>query len=146
MLYEVITSFLMLIGGASRLIYAQAESEVFPKIFKYRSKTNAPISGISLLLLTNFLTLFAVYLKIVSLTDIIAAVNAFLIINIVMAAISSLKVFEKTVEKGFSIILSISFIAMFLFSSKIVMAIIFIMFFATITPNLKRNNSKLKIN
>lgn len=131
-------SFLMLIGGASRLIYAQAESEVFPEIFKYRSKTNAPVYGISLLLLTNFLTLFAVYLKIVSLTDIIAAVNAFLIINIVMAAISSLKVFEKTVEKGFSIILSISFIGMFLFSSKIVMVIIFIMFFITFAKNLKK--------
>ncbi|MBA2861863.1 APC family permease [Methanococcus maripaludis] len=137
-------SFLMLIGGASRLVYAQARAEVFPKIFKYRSKTNAPLSGILLMVFTNFLTLFAVYLDLISLTGIIAAVNAFLISNIIMAAIASIKVFDNLLEKGFAIFLAVSFLSMFLFSSKIVIIIILVMFFGTIANNLKKSNFKLK--
>ncbi|ABO35411.1 amino acid/polyamine/organocation transporter, APC superfamily [Methanococcus maripaludis C5] len=137
-------SFLMLIGGASRLVYAQAKAEVFPKIFKYRSNTNAPLSAILLMVFTNFLTLVAVYFNLISLTGIIAAVNAFLITNIVMAAIASIKVFENVLEKGFAVFLSVSFLLMFLFSSKIVIMIILAMFFGTLLNNLKNSNFKIK--
>ncbi|MBA2840374.1 APA family basic amino acid/polyamine antiporter [Methanococcus maripaludis] len=131
-------SFLMLIGGASRLVYAQAKADVFPKIFKYRSNTNAPLSAISLMVFTNFLTLFAVSLDLISLTQIIAAVNAFLIMNIIMAAVASIKVFENNVEKGFAVFLSASFLLIFLFSSKIVIMIILAMFFGTVVCTLKK--------
>ncbi|AEK19858.1 APC family permease [Methanococcus maripaludis] len=137
-------SFLMLIGGASRLVYAQAKDGVFPKIFKYRSNTNAPLSAVLLMVFANFLTLFAVYFNLISFNEIIAAVNAFLITNIIMAAVASIKVFENVMEKGFAVFLLVSFLLMFLFSSKMVILIILAMLFGTVVYTLKNNNYNIK--
>ncbi|MCS3922778.1 APA family basic amino acid/polyamine antiporter [Methanococcus voltae PS] len=139
-------SYMMIIGGVSRLITSQALNGAFPsflsKPLSLRNETNVPIGGIAFLFIANIITIGVLAFKLLSLTDIITMTNAFLIGNALLSLLASIKIFKNSLPRFGAILISICFAIMLMYSSPWVLGILSLfLIIALINWYLDRKNN-----
>ncbi len=112
-----ICTYLMIIGGVSRLIATLAAKGKLPSILAKANANNAPYRAILILLCIHMLDLFLIHTGVVTLEDLVSFANVFFLANSLIAVGAALKIFESLAVRIPCMILCIGFSTLLAFSS-----------------------------
>lgn len=130
-----ICTYLMIIGGVSRLIATLAAQGKLPSILTKTNSNNAPARAIQLLFCIHMLDLSLLHAGVVSLEDLVSFANVFFLANSLIAVGAALKIFKSLKVRIPCIILCIGFSALLAFSSIWPLLILTAVTLATINLN-----------
>ncbi len=122
-----ITTYLLFVGGVARLICALAHDNILPKLFQKRLKNNAPVTAIFVLGFSHVITLFLVSNNVFRIEGLIALADGFFISNALIGIIAAIKLLKQKPLKVLAALLALFLFNILLFSSKVVLSILFIM-------------------
>ncbi|PLY07072.1 MAG: hypothetical protein C0625_07715 [Arcobacter sp.] len=120
-------TLILFVGGVSRLISSL-------KLVTYTSKhmqNGTPIGALNFLSLIYTTTLFLVYFKYLSLDNLVAFADGFFIANAIIGLITAIILFEKGFLKKCSVLLSILFFCILLFSNIFILCTVLGLFLFT---------------
>ncbi|ACS79364.1 APC family permease [Maridesulfovibrio salexigens] len=112
-----ICTYLMIIGGVSRLIATLAAKGKLPSILAKTNANNAPWSATFLLCGIHMATLFLLQNGVVSLEELVSFANVFFLANSLIAVGAALKIFKSPAVRIPCIILCTGFSILLAFSS-----------------------------
>jgi len=122
-----IGTLILFVGGVARLIASL-------KLTKYLSKhtqNRAPIGALNFLSIIYFITLYLVYKHMLSLDNLVAFADGFFISNAIIGLITAIVLFKNGFLRYSSIILSIVFFSILLFSNIYILTTIVVLFLFT---------------
>ncbi|MCP4746568.1 MAG: amino acid permease [Desulfobacteraceae bacterium] len=110
-------TYILIVGGVSRLIASQAEENFLPEIFGKRSKNNVPVFALLALVSIHSLICLAVYLDILTLEKIVATANGFFLANALCGILASIRIFSNKFIRIMAALLAVLFLIILFFSS-----------------------------
>ncbi|WP_319780345.1 amino acid permease [Maridesulfovibrio sp.] len=113
-----ICTYLMIIGGISRLIATLADKGKLPSILAKTNANNAPSSAIMLLCFIHMVNLLLLHNGVVSLEELVAFANVFFLANSLIAVGAALKIFKSPAVRLSCLVLSFGFCTLLAFSSS----------------------------
>ena len=119
-----ICTYLMIVGGVTRLAASKAQQGHFPKILGKTDSNGTPINMLILMSMLHSITLLGVHMSWLNIESLVALANAFFIGNALLGLTAAFILIKKVWIKVPILILIISFTIMFLFSTKL--AILFV--------------------
>jgi APA family basic amino acid/polyamine antiporter len=131
-----ICTYLMIMGGVSRLIASLALKGKLPLILAKTNANNAPSSAILLLCGIHILNLLLLHTEVVSLEGLVSFANVFFLANSLIAVGAALKILKSPVVRISCIILCIGFSTLLLFSS--IWPLMTLVAISIVTLNLRR--------
>lgn len=120
-------TLLLFVGGVARLISSL-------KLTPYTNKhmeNGTPIGALNFLSLVYLITLFLVYFEFLSLDNLVAFADGFFIANAIIGLITAIILFEKGFLKNSSILLTLLFFVILLFSNIIILITVLGLFIFT---------------
>lgn len=108
---------LMVIGGVSRLICAQAEKGVFPSILVKRTKSQVPYMAMLALFIIHISVFILSSLGWVTLKQLVAIADAFFLCNALLGILAAYRLFQGIWIRLIAVILAIAFTIILMFSS-----------------------------
>ncbi|MEI5908426.1 amino acid permease [Bacillus spongiae] len=141
-----LTSVILFIGAAARLIQSLANDNVLPKKLRYVTKHNVPLGGILVLSACHLFIFSFVVMDWINVTQIVAIADVFFISNVLVSMLASIKLFQqKTVNilTGLMVVVLMTFL---FFSPPILIAFIallsLIFIYKQVRLNLVHSNSQ----
>ena len=128
-----ICTYLMIIGGVSRLIATLAAKAKLPSILAKTNTNNAPSSAILLLCVIHMVTLLLLQAGVVSLEELVSFANVFFLANSLIAVGAALKIFKSPAVRISCIILCSGFSLLLAFSAIWPLLILAAVTIATLT-------------
>jgi len=128
-----IGTLILFVGGVSRLILALSSKKtnlITKKTSKYL-KNGTPIGALNALSCIYMVTLYLVYIKVLSLDNLVAFADGFFIANALIGLITAIMLFERSFLKYSAFILLFLFFAILLFSNVYILLTILILFIYT---------------
>ena len=122
-----IGTLILFVGGVARLISSL-------KLSNYTSthlSNKTPIGALNFLSMIYIITLILVYFEILSLDNLVAFADGFFIANAIIGLITAIVIFEKGFLKYCSILLTLVFFAILLFSNIFILMLIISLFIFT---------------
>ena len=122
-----IGTLILFVGGVARLISSL-------KLSNYTSthlSNKTPIGALNFLSMIYIITLILVYFEILSLDNLVAFADGFFIANAIIGLITAIVIFEKGFLKYCSILLTLVFFAILLFSNIFILLLIISLFIFT---------------
>jgi APA family basic amino acid/polyamine antiporter len=119
-----LATYLLIVGGVSRLMASQATERFYPAFFSIRNRNDIPIVALLCLCSIHLLMFGALALRILNTETLVAIANGFFIANALTGLLAAIRIFSDNWMKMFSIILSMAFIYIFSYSEPIVIAVI----------------------
>ena len=122
-----IGTLILFVGGVARLISSL-------KLSNYTSthlSNKTPIRALNFLSMIYIITLILVYFEILSLDNLVAFADGFFIANAIIGLITAIVIFEKGFLKYCSILLTLVFFAILLFSNIFILMLIISLFIFT---------------
>ena len=122
-----IGTLILFVGGVARLISSL-------NIISYTSthlKNNTPIGALNILSIIYIISLVLVYLKLLSLENLVAFADGFFIANAIIGLVTAIIIFDKGFLKTSAIILTFLFGSILLFSNIFILAVIIMLFIFT---------------
>jgi amino acid efflux transporter len=122
-----IGTLILFVGGVARLISSL-------KLTNFTSKhlsNNTPIGALNLLSMIYIITLILVYFKVLSLDNLVAFADGFFIANAIIGLITAVVIFENGFLKYCSILLTLVFFVILLFSNIFILMLIISLFIFT---------------
>ena len=120
-------TLILFVGGVSRLI----SSLNLTKITSKHMKNGTPIGALNFLSLIYIITLFLVYFDFLSLSNLVAFADGFFIANAIIGLITAIILFEKGFLRNSSILLTLLFFGILLFSNIFILASVIALFLFT---------------
>ena len=120
-------TLILFVGGVARLI----SSLQFSSYTSKQSKNNLPVGALNTLSLIYMITLYLVYLEILTLDKLVAFADGFFIANAIIGLITAIMIFDKGFLRSSAFILALLFGVILLFSHIIILAIILLLFVMT---------------
>ena len=120
-------TLILFVGGVARLISSL-------KLSNYTSthlSNKTPIGALNFLSMIYIITLILVYFEILSLDNLVAFADGFFIANAIIGLITAIVIFEKGFLKYCSILLTLVFFAILLFSNIFILMLIISLFIFT---------------
>lgn len=111
-----VCTYLMIVGGVSRLAASLALEHRLPAVLAKRNKHDAPVAALGLLVGLQFISLLLLHLKILSLEDIIAAANAFFLSNSLLAVAAAMRLIPSWLLRMACALLCLGFVSLLSFS------------------------------
>lgn len=118
------TTYMLVLGGVSRLIASQAEAHLFPAILGKRSTQQVPIAALLALVGIHSLVFAALALDWFTLEQIVAVANGFFLSNALCGLLAAIRIFPGRFMKIVATLLACMFVVILLFSSPIVLIVI----------------------
>lgn len=122
-----IGTLILFVGAVARLI----SSLKLTRYTSMHSGNNVPVGALNILSSLYVITLVLVYLDLITLDELVAYSDAFFIANALIGLITAILLFEKGFLKSASIILSILFFTILIFSNIFILSIIVAFFIFT---------------
>ncbi|RXT06356.1 APC family permease [Ammoniphilus sp. CFH 90114] len=119
-----ISTALMVIGGVSRLICAQAEQGIFPLFLAARTKNHVPFSAMMALFTIHLITFTFVLLDWATLKQLVAVADGFFLCNALLGILAAFKLVNQGWVRTIAIFLAICFLGILLFSNVWVLILI----------------------
>ena len=122
-----IGTLILFVGGVARLISSL-------KLSNYTSthlSNKTPIGALNFLSMIYIITLILVYFEILSLDNLVAFADGFFIANAIIGLITAIVIFEKGFLKYCSILLTLVFFAILLFSNIFILMLMISLFIFT---------------
>lgn len=119
-----IGTLILFVGAVSRLVASL-------KLTSYtsaHSSNNVPVGALNVLSSLYIITLFLVYLNYITLDELVAYSDAFFIANALIGLVTAIILFKKGFLRTASIVLSIIFFSILIFSNLVILSIIFTLF------------------
>ncbi|OEH93569.1 APC family permease [Bacillus solimangrovi] len=141
-----LTSVILFIGAAARLINSLAIENVLPKKLGYRTKNNVPLGGILAISISHLFVFFLIFMEWINVTQIVALADGFFISNVLVTMLAAIKLFDQKIVKistGLMIIILLGFL---LFSSPIMLIVIALMTVGFIYKQVKFNAESRNFN
>ncbi|MGN8843054.1 APC family permease [Niallia sp. HCP3S3_B10] len=130
-----ITTHLMVVGGVARLIASLSKSVPVFHFLTKKLSNGAPYKAIALLVLTHLFFVVLLFIKIVTVEQLVGLANAFFIANALIGLFAAIKLLAAPWIKGMAIVLSVLF-GILLFRSSIIA--LFIILVLTLLLSRKR--------
>ncbi|XPV76316.1 MAG: APC family permease [Desulfovibrio sp.] len=112
-----VCTFLMFVGGVARLIASLAAQGRFIPFLQRRNVNGAPVAAMGLLLSLHAVSLFFVYLEVITLEQVVAYANVFFLSNSLIAVLAAMKLFTSPFLRIPCVFLCMGFVALLSFSS-----------------------------
>lgn len=122
-----IGTLILFVGGVARLI----SSLEFSKYTSKHLKSNAPIGALNFLSIIYMITLYLVYLELLTLDNLVAFADGFFIANAIIGLITAIILFDSGFLRYSAIILTLVFTSILLFSNIFILAVIIGLFLFT---------------
>lgn len=120
-------TLILFVGGVARLISSLNLSSFTSK----HMKNDTPIGALNSLSLIYIITLSLVYFKYLTLDNLVAFADGFFIANAIIGLITAIILFEKGFLRSSSILLSVLFFAILLFSNIFILVVVLGLFLFT---------------
>ncbi len=127
-----ICTFLMIIGGISRLIATLAEEGKLPVLLGIRNSNNSPVSAIGALFIFHTFDLTLLNFELLTLEQLVAIANVFFLANALIAVTASMKIFKSFTAKLFGTVLCCCFFALLAFSNPLNIGMLFLVTLSTL--------------
>ncbi|WP_320009042.1 amino acid permease [Maridesulfovibrio sp.] len=112
-----ICTYLMIVGGISRLLASLAEQRKLPRVLTRTNSNGSPCIAITLFFCIHLVDILLLHTGFLSLGDIVAFANVFFISNSLVAVGAAMKIFKSAAVSIPCFILCIGFICLLAFSS-----------------------------
>jgi len=122
-----IGAIILFIGGVARLI----SSLQLTKYTSYHNNQGVPIGSLNLLAIIHMIILIFVYYNLLNVSSLVAFADGFFIANAIIGLITAIILFEKGFLKYSAFLLAGLFFAILLFSNKIIIFVISLLFLIT---------------
>lgn len=119
-----ITTYLMFVGGVSRLMGALSRENLLPRFLGKQNSSGAPLGPVLFYICYYTLLYFAVYQGFFDVAKLVALADGFFLANALVGLFTAIKLLPGTVTKTIICILSIIFMAILLHSSLWVLCLI----------------------
>jgi len=128
-----IGTLILFVGGVARLIssLSSKKSNFLTKRTSKYLKNGTPIGALNCLAFIHMITLFLVYIQILTLDDLVAYADGFFIANAIIGLYTAIILFDKSFLKYSAFILCILFFSILLFSNIYILATILLLFILT---------------
>lgn len=111
-----LTTYLMIVGGVSRLMLAKAENGRMPAVFMKKYDSGTPMAAILILSVVHALGLLLLQTDMLTMENLVTSANVFFIANAVLGLTAAFHLLKGLVLKCFIGMLILSFALMLLFS------------------------------
>jgi len=128
-----IGTLILFVGGVARLIFALSEnkSNFLTKKTAKNFKNGTPIGALNVLSIIYIITLYLIYIDMLTLDNLVAFADGFFIANAIIGLVTAIILFEKSFLRYAAFVLVIVFSAILLFSNLYILSSIFILFIYT---------------
>ncbi|HFU75968.1 MAG TPA: hypothetical protein ENK66_06955 [Arcobacter sp.] len=132
-----IGTLILFVGGVARLIFALSEKKtnfITMKTAK-KLKNGTPIGALNVLSFIYVVTLYLVYIDILTLDNLVAFADGFFISNAIIGLVTAIILFEKSFLRYAAFVLTFLFASILLFSNIYILCIILVLFLFTYFKN-----------
>ncbi|WP_432736956.1 APC family permease [Maridesulfovibrio sp. FT414] len=136
-----ICTYLMVVGGVSRLVATLAHEGKLLRPLAVKNKNEAPLGGLLAFLGIHITDLLLVHFKVISLEQLIAVANVFFLANSLIAIMAAMKIFKGAGIRIPCMILCMGFCTLLAFSSAVPLCLLAMVSAATIMRN-NRNQAE----
>ncbi|WP_353948807.1 amino acid permease [Sporolactobacillus sp. Y61] len=119
-----LSTVIMVIGGVSRLIAAQADKGIFPAPLAYRNKKGVPVAALSVMFSVHLTVFLLAELRLITLVQIIAIANTFFLGNAFLGLVAAFRLLEEKWIRWSSVFLGIGLLSLLIFTAKWVLVAI----------------------
>lgn len=133
-----ISTYILFVGSAARLLNTLAEENRAPQIFKKKLKNNSPYIALIFFSLIHIININLVGFKYLSIELLVSFANIFFISNALLGIFASMKLFKNKSNFIATSILALMLCLLLVFSSKKILLIPILMFFNTYVKNKRK--------
>jgi APA family basic amino acid/polyamine antiporter len=133
-----ISTYILFVGSASRLLNNLSEENRVPKIFIKKSKNNSPYISIIFFSIIHIINIVLVGLNYLNIELLVSFANIFFISNALLGIFASMKLFKNTYNFIATFILATMLCILLIFSSKKILLIPIFMFISVFIRNKRK--------
>lgn len=119
-----LSTVMMVIGGVSRLIAAQAAEAVFPAPLAYRNKKGVPVAALAAMFSVHLMVLLLVESRVITLVQIIAIADTFFLGNAFLGIVAAFSLLKEKWVRWVSAFLGVGLLSLLIFTAKWVLVAI----------------------
>lgn len=129
-----ICTYLMFVGGVSRLVVSLAQQGKLPILLAKKNANGAPVGALAFFVCAHCLSLALLSSKVVTLEDLVAMANVFFLANSLLAVLSAMYLFPSLWFRISCAFLCFAFISLLYFSSFLPLAGLLLVSLLTFCP------------
>lgn len=135
------STYLLIVGGLSRLVHSLAVEKYLPKVFERTNDFDVPLSGVLYFVIVHILILIMTQLNILDLERILNIANSFFLLNAIIGLLAGVLIIKSLFIKISSVILIISLGIIMMFSSVDILVALALVFIVSLIIGRKREKS-----